>query len=346
MAITRRKKKNDGFDVGQDSFQDVVSNIVGILIILVVITGIRMGRLPASEGAIQKEEQKREAILDEAKEKLLGQIEETDNAVAERQSAARDLYDAQALFEARTEEKSEWINMISAANAAIAVQSNGLSEAEKAELEAKRKIAELERRIEEAKRTEKWLAQGETETVVLENRPTPLANNVKDNEAHFRLSGGRISHVPFGLLVEKMVGEVRSQGRSFLNRDVLVDSVGPVDGYTLKYRIMGRNVTTGPYATSQMRSVELDYCEFIPERETIGENLADAMKPGSQFQKHLSQYPPGVYTVTIWVYPDSFKEFREVREFMYKRGYLCAARPLPKGAPISASPHGTASTAQ
>jgi len=51
-------------------------------------------------------------------------------------------------------------------------------------------------------------------------------------------------------------------------------------------------------------------------------------------------------TVTVWVDPESFAEFRMLKELLYKEGYLCAARPLPRDMRIGASPQGSSSTAQ
>lgn len=44
--MARRKQSGD-VNIGSDSFMDVIANIVGILIILIVIAGIRVGRAPA-----------------------------------------------------------------------------------------------------------------------------------------------------------------------------------------------------------------------------------------------------------------------------------------------------------
>jgi hypothetical protein len=46
------------------------------------------------------------------------------------------------------------------------------------------------------------------------------------------------------------------------------------------------------------------------------------------------------------VYPDGFDAFRQIRQDLYRRGYVIAARPLPPGSPISGSPDGTKSAAQ
>src|SRR5580658_11025412 len=42
------REKNDEMEFGSDSFLDVVANIVGILIILIVVAGIKAGASPVS----------------------------------------------------------------------------------------------------------------------------------------------------------------------------------------------------------------------------------------------------------------------------------------------------------
>ncbi len=57
----------------------------------------------------------------------------------------------------------------------------------------------------------------------------------------------------------------------------------------------------------------------------------------------LAGFDPNQATVTVWVYPDSFEQFRVLKEELYKLGYLTASRPMPEGQPISGSPQGTRS---
>jgi hypothetical protein len=78
----------------------------------------------------------------------------------------------------------------------------------------------------------------------------------------------------------------------------------------------------------------------------LGEPIDAALKPGSNFRRSLEMLSPRTYTITVWSYPDSFGEFRKLQQDLYALGYSVAARPLPEGAPIGASPHGTKSSAE
>jgi len=84
----------------------------------------------------------------------------------------------------------------------------------------------------------------------------------------------------------------------------------------------------------------------LPVADQLGEPLDVAMQEGSMFRHALAKLRPGRHTVTIWVYPDSFEEFRKVQKELYAIGFSVAARPLSHGTPISGSPQGSKSAAQ
>ena len=80
--------------------------------------------------------------------------------------------------------------------------------------------------------------------------------------------------------------------------------------------------------------------------QTPGPPLSEALRDGSGFLERLSGHDPNRTTVTVWVYPDSFNEFRALKAELFRRGYLAAGRPMPAGHPIGGSPDGSRSAAQ
>ena len=62
--------------------------------------------------------------------------------------------------------------------------------------------------------------------------------------------------------------------------------------------------------------------------------------------KALDVFGPGRHTITLWVYPDGFELYRDLRDQLHARGYLVAGRPLPTNVPIRGSPGGTTSASQ
>jgi len=74
--------------------------------------------------------------------------------------------------------------------------------------------------------------------------------------------------------------------------------------------------------------------------------MAQALGPASEFRGRIANCRPQNTTVTIWVYPDSFDDFRALKAELFRLGYLTAARPMPMGEPIAGSPSGHRSAAE
>jgi hypothetical protein len=60
----------------------------------------------------------------------------------------------------------------------------------------------------------------------------------------------------------------------------------------------------------------------------------------------LKKYPPADTTLSIWVYPESYASFLDLRKVLTKRGYRVAVWPLTQDQRISGSPDGLRATAQ
>ena len=57
-------------------------------------------------------------------------------------------------------------------------------------------------------------------------------------------------------------------------------------------------------------------------------------------------HSPRDTTITLWVYPDSFDLYRQLKEELHNLGFATAGRPLPEGVLIGGSSDGTRSSAQ
>jgi hypothetical protein len=92
--------------------------------------------------------------------------------------------------------------------------------------------------------------------------------------------------------------------------------------------------------------VELERVYFVQAEQQLGESLERALQPNSLFRSRLAAYDPQRTTVTVWVYPESFESFRQLKQELFKLGFLTEGRPLPEGFPIGGSPDGSRSTAE
>jgi hypothetical protein len=131
------------------------------------------------------------------------------------------------------------------------------------------------------------------------------------------------------------------------NRE-FTDTLGPIDGFRMRYTF--RRYDTSPedaMQTGQMgATIRLEVAEFLPVAPEMGEPIDVAIRPGSDFRDRLARQDPARTTLTLWVYPDSFEPFRQLRELLHEQGFAVAARPLPEGVPISGSPNGQKSAAE
>ncbi len=99
-------------------------------------------------------------------------------------------------------------------------------------------------------------------------------------------------------------------------------------------------------ATAMAQMIELDKFELDPTEEVIREPLTQSLHANGRLRIEMASYPPRETTVTAWVYPNSFETFRQLKELLFEEGYMTAARPMPEGIRIGASPRGSQSAAQ
>ncbi len=324
--------------VNGDSFLDIVASVVSIMIIMVVMEGMRIKNappklaVPASPAA--KELERHLA----AEESLRGDV----------WKIAEEVRDVKRQAAARGAERDLLATVVAAAEEKIQERREKLDHAKQADFDLLRGLSQsrfqLEQLVGERERVENQPAA----PIVVESYPTPISRAVDGPEAHLLLSNGRVVFVPIETLVEQVKARLRRQGSQLANGDELTDTVGPVDGFRLRYTLGRHNITPETMRETGRGGsyVQVQRFEIIPDSNDLGEPVRLALEEGSDFRQALAKILPGRTTITIWVYPDGFEAFRQVRKELYRLGYAIAARPLPPGTPISGSPQGSKSAAQ
>jgi hypothetical protein len=156
---------------------------------------------------------------------------------------------------------------------------------------------------------------------------------------------GDIARAKFWLQRQQQVHKLRDLPE-------LTDTVGPEGGFRLRYTLVRKEVSPDTArATGRGGAyVQTKRVEFIPIFHELGEPVEVALAEGSDFRRALPKIHPGQTsvrtTVTIWLYPDSFDAFRQIRKELYRLGHPVAARPLPPDTPIAWMPEGSKSAAQ
>ncbi len=326
---------------GQDSFLDVVANIVGILIILVMVVGVRARNAPVEVAAIGDEET---ALAVEFREALeTEQVLQGDNhRLVERLESVQ----AETLRAALRRER------LGLAATALGRQLDAHRDQLDAEvreaLDLRDEVDRRTRQLEALLRRRTEIAEQEVPPEVLVNYPTPLSRPVDEGELHFQLRRGRIAAIPLEPLVDLLKEEFRRKVPQLRGASEISGSVGPLEGWRMDYELERFDVAMDDVIDTGLSGsyARLRQWTLAPLDPNLGEPLGAALAEGSQFRTILERTRPGRSTVTLWVYPDSFREFRELRRLLHERGFAMAARPLPEGLPITGSPSGSRSAAQ
>ncbi len=340
--MTSRSRQEE-VSIENDSFLDIVANIVGILIILVVLVGVRAKHAPLAACIPGPDATAKTAEADGTSDIEWKLREETLEMNRQGLRLAEE-----AIF--RDSRRNELAVMVSAAERSLEEERNRLDGAARAEFDLQRNLAEQQAKLADAIRAS-LLAQkdqNEAKPVDLEHRPTPISHTVHGREIHLLLCDGRVVVVPFEKLVEQFKEEFERKAYRLQHQTELTDKMGPVDGFRLRYTIERVDITPDEYMqTGRGGSViRLQRIEFLPDNNRLGETVDEALAEGSLLREALALHRPDRDTVTVWTYPDGFGNYQRLKKLFYRLGYSVATRPLPFGVPISASPEGSRSAAQ
>jgi len=327
-----------GEPVNGDSFLDIVASVVSIMIIMVVMVGMRIKNTPVTV-AIPANPAATELEKDVAAEKSLRTdvfkvVEETRQL---QQEAAR-----------RGLQRDVLATMVSAVEQKIQDRRQKLDAAKQTDFDLARGLSEAKFRLDQLHRQREQAADAPAAPVVVESYPTPISRAVDGPEAHLLISNGRVLFVPLEALLEEFQTQAKRQAYKLLEQPELTDTVGPVEGFRLRYTLERHDVSPEELrATGHGGSyVRLRRWSLVPASNDLGEPVRLALEQSSDFRQKLAKILPGRTTITIWVYPDGFDAFREIRKELYRQNYSIAARPLPSGEPIAGSPTGSKSAAQ
>lgn len=374
-----KKRTPDEPALGSDSFLDVLCNMVGILVILIVIAGLRAAKAPVKLPAaalpivaITPPDEDQEKVPVELGTPVTFPMifaEEPPPAgtpnvklvppappaelVEEAERLRRELAEIRKSQAAARQEMAK----VDAPRPPLAVEElelalqQDLVALQKESLTRQTKqleVNELKVALERARAQLASLDGARPAPKVLQHRLAPLARVVSSKEVHFRVSGGRVSTVPIDALVESLQTQIQRQRDFIMSRDRYASSVGPIEGYRMEYVIQrfkaGNIADELKYGQTMVRMVVSGWV-IRPEGEPPSESAEEALRPGSRFQQAVRDGGT-LATLTFWIYPDSFDTYRKLQDFAHELDLNVAARPLPDGVPIAGSPQGSKSMAQ
>ncbi len=314
--------------MGEDSFLDTIANLVGIMIVFVVVIGSKtnteaqeLGRKMAEAVDVEKE-------LAEP----LRAAQELNLAVMDQQAK---LNEHILETEYRRAERNRLLEQVTIAKEIINTELDSTEAKKREAIEQQRKIDELQSQLEKAVNQLGTDEKQNRPKVILEHLPTPMAKTVFGKEMHVRIQNGMISVIPWDPLINQLKQSIPMTAQRNANKETIEATIGPVGGYAMRYKLQA---VRGGF--------ELDKFELEATPQCPAEPIETALSSAGRVQLELASRNPSETVVTAWVYPDSFETFRRLKAKLYEQGFLCAARPLPDGIRIGASPRGTRSSAQ
>jgi hypothetical protein len=340
--MNRRRRRLREIPFSLDSFLDVVANIVGIIIRLILVawvgartySGLVPAPAPVAPSAaimlppihdpLEDDLARHRRELEQAHERLLQQLRELGPLHDQQETTGRELamlsnqrqeleQQGTALGQVLAEKKQASQNLVPSLA--------GLRERGKQLLE---EIKALEK-LPPAKKALHYRA--------------PVSHQVQhEDEVFFECRAGRVTYIDIPAFqaeiratIRDRMDEIRKQGR-------LEGVTQPSGAFRLRYSFeLDRLSNTGRLEHQGI---------FEPLLPVRGEPLEAALASGSDFHHVIDSLDPSQAVITFWVYPDSFALYRRLRDFLYERNLEVAARPLPEGASMGESSHGTKSRGQ
>ena len=359
MIRRRRRPREIAFSF--DSFLDVVANVVGIILrlILVAWVGARayhgtpppapppppddvsepvgaIASLPEPQDPLSAELERQRRELAAAQAALLEQLRQWDLSRDEGLKVTGEI-------SRLTAQRQELTAMRGRVDQVAAGQKEEVRGAVLTLDELRERGRKLTAEIEELRR-----APSTKHTL---RYRTPVSHPLQTEELIVECRHGKVSIVDIGRLVAEVQRDMRGKIEMLRTTPEIRDTTQSIGPFRLRYLVeRDADAMDSVGASGAARSnfhAHLTYWEVEPVIEDRGETAEGALAPGSAFRRVMDALEPNQTAVTFWVYPDSFATYRRLRDYLHDRDLVVAGRPLPEGHPIAFSTrHGSVSRGQ
>jgi hypothetical protein len=360
----RRRAREPVF--GFDSFVDLITNLVGIVLrlIIVVLMGVHLkGGFSAVRGPSSVVRCENEAACSELEATGNGQrttnileplIEDADDPETRR-------YETEiAALQGRLLEALRSLDVEKDAEQMLKKQRAATIERQKAasQLLARHDEAFATHRqslVQTQKDVPLEKAVKQVEAKPLEKRPLrfhlPISRPVDAEELIFECRQGRVTFADVQALLEQVQQNLPHKAEELRTRWSLTETTEAVGAFQLRYTLerergSSLNQLADLPPTERQFRYGLGKWELVPVWPVRGDLAAEALKDGSRFRTVVDALEPEQVVLTFFVYPDSFDLFRGLRDYLHERGFVVAGRPLPDGYPIFGSKTGSISRGQ
>jgi hypothetical protein len=341
MIRRRRPAREIAFSF--DSFLDVVANVVGIILrlILVAWVGARSYKVivpaAAPPPALTQEEV---AELPDPQDPLAPELERQRRELAKMQADLLEQLKGWKKLRQDSTLTAEELARLTAQVEEVEGERKNLEDKTAKEQQSARAAAlsleEIRRRSQRVMAEIEALRKEPSRKQTLRYR-TPVSHPLQSEELLFECRRGRVALIDIGGFLDEVQRTLHDRGGDVL-RDTghFSGTTPPIGAFRLRYELVMDRLSSKPECSWEVEPI-------TPDR---GETLEAALADRSEFRRIIDSIEPAQTAVTLCVYPDSFPLYRKLRDYMHERDIVVAGRALPEGAPIAASRHGTASRGQ
>jgi hypothetical protein len=349
----RRRSQREKIAFSFDSFLDVVANVIGIVVRLILVAWVGARTYSAnmqfaddepvpptlaareelpppkvSDDPLYSKLELTKLELDSARNQLLQKIRNLEGAKDTTQASRaaldelarknREIEDEQRRLEKELEAKGQKVQLAS-------LSLDGLRKRGQELAGQIKKLQELPPRRKELK------------------YHTPVSRVVQGEEMFFECRGGKVAYIDMPAFMHEIKDNMDGMAELLAKQYKVERVTSPVGAFRLQY-VFERE--RGLLESNHNFRYGLSGWVVEPILFKRGETLAVALSAASDFHRIADAIDPNLTVVTFWVYPDSFEIFRALRDYLYERDVEVAGRPLPMAAPIAASRNGTKSRGQ
>ena len=350
----RRRPQRELIAFSFDSFLDVVANLIGIIIRLILVAWVGARTYHAAMAIVEEElpamvqqsppspkadedplnEQINQAHrdLDALRKRLLEKMNQLEGVQAQVKGQRQAL----GQLASRRQELSQ------------ADQKLEQGETTVLNLQPPLELDELRQRSQELTQAMKKLENAPSRKQVLRYQ-TPVSRAVEGEELFFECKAGRVTFIDLNAFIQEMETRRDELDQILKTQWTANATTATIGAFRLRFtreRLPepGENPTGKPRGLF-FRSGYTEW-EVEPVAPQRGETAVEALKSESAFRQLVDGLDANHTVVTMWVYPDSFALYRTLRDYLQAHDLEVAGRPLPQDIPIRASKYGSRSRGQ
>jgi hypothetical protein len=328
----RRAVEEDGDDIpGGDSFMDIVANIVGILVLLVVVAGVRAGRAIIVPEAVVSEDTETTEALKTKLSDIVRQAYAEQSEVTELAGKVASTVDEAGRREAVRESAVLYNTTL---RAELDEARKSLNSGDQRSLDSHNAIAQAQLKLDRLTREQVALTSvaPKPDAEIVEVAPTPIVNGEAEELISFRLQKGRLIYVPLNELAKDLSKSIHIPTLIDPAKPVVTrETIGPIEGFVgeaeIGWSIRSAGGRVGPLPVLNMLRLR----EVTPMR---GEEPEQAFSPGGYVSSRIELLDPKFIVIQLYVYADSFDTSAAVANRFRERGFRVAQFLKTDGSPI------------